>query len=264
MGNRKADGIDRERRAARSLRKRGYIWWTHFGCKGQYFRRSLGTSDRSKATRAAEKLIALAEAGKIQATASSIDERNERRSASLKKADADPKVHSALRRRNQESWDGRDTESRTRHSEAIKAAANRPGARERLSETIKSVWQRPSYRDHNVAAVKKAWKSRKLRKRQSKKIKKACTRPDVKARRLAGRYRAAENLLKQRAAASDGGTARRPGRPSRIERNTEAARLKGLGWHWRPIAKRLDAKFDENPKKAIDRVRDGAYPFLKK
>jgi hypothetical protein len=256
--NRKNTPRRRETRAASSLRKRGYIWWTHFGCKGQFFRRSLGTSDRKKAKRKAEKLIALAEAGKIQSAASSADERKDQKSASLKKSYADTKLHSAVCRRNQNTWDGMDQESRDRHSAALKAAANRPGARKLLRERSTDLWQDNDYRDRNVAAVNKGWKSQKLRKQQSKTIKAACLRPEVKAHRLAGRYRAAETLLKQRAEARDGGTARRAGRPPKDQRNREAARLKELGWSWRDIAKKLDPDFAKNPKRARNRVRVGA------
>ncbi len=255
MGNRKADGIDRERRAARSLRKRGYIWWTHFGCKGQFFRRSLGTSDRSGATREAEKLIALAETGKLQPTASSDAEREAQRGASLKKSYADPKLESAANRRSQERWDRMDPESRRQHSEAIKAAHNRPGARKRLSETTKSLWQSSDYRERNTAAVDKAWKSRKLRKQQSERIKAARARPEVKAHHLAGRYRAAERLLRQRGAASDGGPARRPGRPSKEARNKRILELASLRWKHRDIARDVDPEFAANEKAAMDRVR---------
>lgn len=257
--NGKASRIDPGRRAARSLRKRGCIWWTHFGCKGQFFRRSLGTSDRSKATREAETLIALAEAGKIQATASSIEERKAQKSASLKKSDADPKLNRALCRRNQKGWDGRDSESRERHSEAIKAAASRPGAGKVRSERSTSLWLDKDYRDRNTAAVNKGWKSRKLRKQQSERIKAARARPEVKAHHLAGRYRAAETLLKQRGAASDGAAAPRRGRgrPRMDEWYGSAAILHRQGASYRECARQKDPEFAKDPDAATEKMRIG-------
>jgi hypothetical protein len=253
----KANRIDRKRRAAASLRKRGHIWWTHFGSKGQFFRRSLGTSDRSEAKREAAKLIALAEAGKIQATASSVDERSKQKSASLEKSYADKKLLSAATKRNQEGWDGRSKESRDQHRAAIKAAANRPGARKLRSETGKSVWQRPGHAERVTAAVKMGWKPKKKRKQQSERIKAACAKPEVQARRLAGRYRAAEKLLQRRAADTDRDAAPRRGRPSMGERNSDAVELREIGWSWRDIARKLDPNFAQDPAAAIERIRIG-------
>ena len=93
-----------EQKAGASLRKRGTVWWEHFGFKGLFFRRSLGTSDRSEAKIEAKKLIALAEAVKIQTTASSPDERKEQMRAWAKKSFADPKVSAKVTRANRKSW----------------------------------------------------------------------------------------------------------------------------------------------------------------
>ena len=249
----KANRKDRKRRAAASLRKRGHIWWTHFGCRGQFFRRSLCTSNRSTAEREAAQLIALAEAGKIQATAPSVDERKQQKSASLKKSYADPKVHADVSRRNQERWDNADAESRKRHRESITASANRPGVPKRKSETSKSVWRRPGYPERVSLAVKRAWTPTR-RKEQSKTLTAACARPEVKANRLAGRYKAAKALLERERAESDRG----PGRPSMKQRNSRILELKGLGWTVRQIAEDVDPNFAKDPHAAMDRVRIAA------
>src|SRR5690242_9951923 len=48
-----------------SIYKRGNVYWTHFGLKGQDLRQSLRTSHWQEAKREGKKLIAKAEAGKI-------------------------------------------------------------------------------------------------------------------------------------------------------------------------------------------------------
>jgi integrase len=50
-----------------SLYKRGNVYWTKFGIKGQIFRQSLGTSDLEKATRKETQVIARAAQGKLRA-----------------------------------------------------------------------------------------------------------------------------------------------------------------------------------------------------
>ena len=50
-----------------SLYKRGNIYWTKFGLRGQIFRQSLGTSDPDKARRKETQLIAKAAQGKLRA-----------------------------------------------------------------------------------------------------------------------------------------------------------------------------------------------------
>jgi hypothetical protein len=207
-------------KAEASLRKRGTVWQAHFGFKGQFFQRSLGTSDRSKAKIEAKKLIAMAEAGKIHATASSPAERAAQKSSSLRKSYSDPKVNAKLTRARRKSWAAASPEFRRRHREAIKVATNRPGMHERRSETTKQVWQRPGYKERNSRAVRKGWASPSLRKRQSKKITAACARPEVKANRLAGRLRGAAAFLELHGHKNAQGAASAPAHAKTRQRRT--------------------------------------------
>jgi hypothetical protein len=262
----KPNGADLERRAAASLRKRGNVWWTHFGCNGQFFRRSLGTSDRSEATSEARKLIALAEAGKLPARASSPRERKDWKSSSLTKSYSDPKVLAKATRRNRRTWAKATDDHRKRHRDGLIAAANRPGKRQQLSETTEKLWSapgtasEPSYRERNSAAVRDAWKPRKKREQHGEKISAARKRPEVKANHLAGRIQAAEDLLR-RVAEQSAETG--PGRPSMEERNTNAASLHEKGWSWNAIARKLDSDYAKNPKAARERVRQGAMSAMR-
>ena len=185
-----------DRRADTSLRKRGIIWWTHFGFKGQFFRRSLGTSNRTEAKLEASKLIALAEAGKIQATTSSLAERKEQKSASLAKSHADPKMHAADVRRAKSTWADADDEQRKLHREGIKNALAPNSVRDEMSDRGKENWQRPGYRKLVTSKINKTWASERKRKKHSKTITAARAKPEVKAAHLAGRLKSAAALLR--------------------------------------------------------------------
>ena len=132
-------------KAEASLRKRGNVWWTQFVVKGLFLRRSLGTSDLSTAKIEAKRLIALADAGKIHATASSPAERAAQKSSSLRKSFSDSRVNASMSRARRESWAAASPERRRRHRKGIKTAANHPGMHERRSESSKEAWQRDGY-----------------------------------------------------------------------------------------------------------------------
>jgi hypothetical protein len=218
MENRKRSAAkDADRRAAASLRKRRIIWWTHFGFKGQFFRRSLGTSNRTKAKLEARKLIALAEAGKIQATTSSLTERKEQKRASLEKSHADPKMHAADVTRAKRTWAKAGKKKRKLHRERIKEALAPDSVRAEMSDRGKENWQRPGYRKRNTTAVKEGWASKRKRKKQSKTITAARARPEVKAAHLAGRLKSAAALLR------DSRRKKNPGKRGPVPKPTEGS-----------------------------------------
>lgn len=204
-----------DEKAEAGLRKRGFIWWAHFGFKGQFFRFSLGTSDRSKAKRQAKKLITLAEAGKISAVAQTPAERSARRSASLRRSHTDPKVSAKVTRANRKSWSTADQERHDHHSEAIKNALAPPEVRALMSERSTENWKRPGYRERNSRAVRKGWAPKRLRKQQSNRLKAACARPEVQENRLKGRARFYREFLRKR------GVLKEPGKPGRRRTPTE-------------------------------------------
>jgi hypothetical protein len=195
--NRSAD-----EKAEASLRKRKLVWWTHFGFKGQFFRFSLGTSDRSRAKRQAKKLIALAEAGKISAVAQTPAERSARRSASLKRSHADPKVSVVTRRANKRRWKNTSKEELKAHGAAIRAGTT-PEIRLERAETTEDLWKDPDYRKRNVRSQKRRWSKRtpsgrRNRKAQSRALTVARAKPEVKKNHEKGKLTAARNLLRRR------------------------------------------------------------------
>ena len=198
MGKRKqSTAKDADRKANASLRKRGRVWWTHFGFKGQFFRFSLGTSDRSKAKREAKKLIALAVAGKISAVARTPADRKARRSASLKRSNTDPRVSAAAKRRNAKRWKNASEEDRKAHGAAI-AASVTPARRRELSETTAGLWKDKDYRTRIVASQSRYWAVERHRKEQSGRLLAAGKKLKVQENRRKGKLTAARNLLRRR------------------------------------------------------------------
>jgi hypothetical protein len=189
-----------DRRADASLRRRRLVWWTHFGFKGQFFRFSLGTSDRSRAKRLAKKLIALAEAGKISAVAQTPDERKVRRSASLKRSHADPKVSAAATRAAKGRWKKASKEDREEHGDAIRAGQT-PEIRRAMAEATTDLWKDSDYVKRVRRGQKRFWSDRtpsgrSHRRAQSKTLTAACKRPEVKASRFAGKLASVAALLR--------------------------------------------------------------------
>jgi hypothetical protein len=194
--------------ATASLRKRGHVWWTHFGFKGDFFRFSLGTSDRSKAKREAKRLISLAMAGKITATASSPDERRERRSASLRKLRDDPRVSAARKKANAKRWKNASEEDHIQHAQAIRDSAT-PERRRALSKTATALWKDDGYRKRITRSQKKYWRVDRHRKEHSKLLTPIFAKPEVQKRRLEGRLAWAKKFLRR------GGVLAEPGKRGR-------------------------------------------------
>jgi hypothetical protein len=203
-----------DEKAEASLRKRGLVWWTHFGFKGQFFRFSLGTSDRSRAKRQAKKLIALAEAGKISAVAKTPAERSDRRSASLKRSHTDPKVSAATTRAIKRRWKKFSSKKdRKAHGAAIRDSVTSERRRE-LSETTTALWKDHGYRKRQVTAQTKRWSDKSERKAQSRRLLAAGEKLSVQENRKKGRLKAARNLLRRRGILKPAGTPGRKATPT--------------------------------------------------
>ena len=197
-----------DEKAEASLRRRGLVWWTHFGFKGQFFRFSLGTSDRSRAKRQAKKLIALAEAGKISAVAQTPAERSARRSASLKRSHADPEVSAATTKANKGRWKSASNEDHKAHGSAIRAGIT-PAMRLERSKNTKGLWKKERYRKRHVAASTAYWYVTSNRTAQSRRLLAAGKKSSVQENRKKGRLKAARNLLRRR------GALKKPAQPGR-------------------------------------------------
>jgi hypothetical protein len=186
-----------DEKAEASLRKRGLVWWTHFGLNGHFFRFSLGTSDKAKAQRRAKKLIALAKAGKIAAVASSPEERAARQSVSAKNTATDPKVSAAAKRRNRKRWKKASKKDRRTHGDAIRAGLTPEILLER-SKTTTDLWKDDDYAESHKKASKEYWSKKSHRKAQSRRQLAAGEKLKVQENRRKGRLKAARNLLRRR------------------------------------------------------------------
>jgi hypothetical protein len=188
-----------DEKAKASLRKRGLVWWTHFGLEGQFFRFSLGTSDKSKAQREARRLIALARAGKITAVAGSRKGRADRQSASAKKTATDPKVSAAVKRRNKKRWRNASGEDRKRHGETIRDSAKAQAARLEVGKEVRRRWDEdPKYRNRITRGVNRYWSKEHNRKAQSITLLAAREDPKKQENWRKGQLKAARKLLRRR------------------------------------------------------------------
>lgn len=173
-----------------------------------------------------------------------------RRTRAIKTASAQPRSRARRRRAATRSW--KNPDYRAKRSEGLTKRWKDRSYRSKQSEARKKRWQNRAYRRKQRRAHARLSKDLKYRTMMSEVVSKALTDPEKSARHLAGRYRAAETLLRQRAATSGAG------RPRMEERNRKAAELHARGWSWRDIARKLDSDFAEDEQAAIERMRIAA------
>jgi hypothetical protein len=203
-----------DEKAKASLRKRGLVWWTHFGFKGQFFRFSLGTSDKSKAQREAKRLIALAKTGKITAVAGSPEGRAARQSASAKKTATDPKVSAATEKRNAKRWKYASAEDRKRHGETIRNSPIAQAARLEVGRKVAKRWKDPAYKKRVARGVNRYWSDPRKHELHSQILLASGKKPKVQRNRRMGRLKAARNLLRRRGFLKEAGTRGRKTTPA--------------------------------------------------
>jgi hypothetical protein len=162
--NKKRADRSLDEKAEASLRKRKTTWYAHFSFNGQFFSRSLGTSDRTKAKRAAKKLISLVATGKEQ-RASSPAERSARQAAALRKTLALPGASEIKRVAAEKSWS--------------------PKRKITAGATQKQTWTDLNVKAARIDGIEKSW-TKKRRDAAGAQMTKNMADPDFRKSRLAG------------------------------------------------------------------------------
>jgi hypothetical protein len=168
------------------------IYYAGFGVRGQYFVRSLGTSNRREAERKEKKLRALAEAGRLPLKVSEDD-----RVKAIRKSLAIPivsRIHRASARaaakKRKES-----PEKRKAWIAAIKAGQDVPEVKALMVKANQETAANPISKKRKRRSLKKMWKRRGHTSRVSEGVRKANATVEVKERRRVGRERWAKKLL---------------------------------------------------------------------
>src|SRR5580700_8285076 len=232
------------------------IYYAGFGVRGQYFVRSLGTSNRREAERREKKLRALAEAGRLPLKVSA-DERAEAISKSL----AIPvvsrthraKVKATARKRKE------NPEEQKAWIASIKAGQSDPEVMTRMLEANRATAANPLVQKQKSRSGKKMWKRRGHKARVSRSMKNKWTTEEFRNKNLGGRDRAAADRLKRLGFLIRSGAPKPPRKRGPVPKPTEGSWYKiGSKIHGKiPISMRSNAKAATVARKAYSQETRG-------
>jgi hypothetical protein len=220
----------------------GNIYYAGFGVGGQYFVRSLGTSNRREAEREEKKLRALAEAGRLPLKVSADD-----RTKKIKKSLANrtvSRVHRAsLKAAVKERKD--DPKKHADWIAAIKTGQADPEVVKVMKKANRDSADNPVSQSRRRRSGKRAWKIRGRKQRVSRSMtNKWATDKDFRKKNLEGRDRAAADRLKRHGFLIRSGAPKPLRKRGPIPRPTENSWFKiGSKIHDKiPISMRSDTK----------------------
>lgn len=171
------------------------IYYAGFGARGQYFVRSLGTSNRQEAERREKKLIALAEAGKLPLKVSAAERIEKiRKSLSIQVV---PRTHRASAKMAAKKRKA-DPEKQEKWIDSIKTGQSDPKVKAAMIAANQNTANNPVSKRKRQRSSKKTWKKRGHRSRVSRSMTKKWATDEFRKRNIDGRDLAAAERLKKR------------------------------------------------------------------